>query len=46
MGRWDQNGSWGDWLGAVEWIKLAQDRSRWLALVNAMINLRVQAPRS
>jgi hypothetical protein len=21
---WDQNGSWGDWLGGVEWIQLAQ----------------------
>jgi hypothetical protein len=23
MGGWDQNGSWGDWLEGVEWIKLA-----------------------
>jgi hypothetical protein len=31
MGRWDQNGLW-DWLGGVYWIRLAQDRDRWLAL--------------
>jgi hypothetical protein len=28
-------------LGGVEWIGLAQDRHRWRALVNALINLRV-----
>jgi len=27
--------------GAVEWIDLAQDRDRWQALVNAVMNLRV-----
>jgi hypothetical protein len=31
--------------GAVEWIQLAQDRDRWRALVNAVMNLRVLAPR-
>jgi hypothetical protein len=32
--------------GDVEWIHLAQDRDRWLAVVNAVTNLRVLAPRS
>jgi hypothetical protein len=27
--------------GGVEWIGLAQDRYRWRALVNAIMNLRV-----
>jgi hypothetical protein len=47
--RW-QNGirmdlreiGWGD----VEWIHLAQDRGRWRAVVNAVMNLRGLAPRS
>jgi hypothetical protein len=30
----------------IEWIQLAQDRGRWQALVNTVINLRVLAPRS
>jgi hypothetical protein len=27
--------------GDVEWIGLAQDRNRWRALVNSVLNLRV-----
>jgi hypothetical protein len=29
------------WDGGVDWIKLAQDRDRWRALLNAVMNLRV-----
>jgi hypothetical protein len=32
--------------GGVEWIHLAQGRDRWRAVVNAVMNLRVLAPRS
>jgi len=27
--------------GVVDWMDLAQDRNRWMALVNAVMNLRV-----
>jgi hypothetical protein len=27
--------------GGVDWIRLAQDRDRWRALVNAIMNLQV-----
>jgi hypothetical protein len=30
----------------VDWIRLAQDRDRWWAVVSAVMNLRVLAPRS
>jgi hypothetical protein len=29
------------WAGVMGWIQLAQDRDRWWALVNAVINLRL-----
>jgi hypothetical protein len=33
-------------LGSVDWILLAEDRNRWRAVVSAVMNLRVLAPRS
>jgi hypothetical protein len=33
-------------LGAVDWIRLAQDRDQWQAVVSAVMNLQVLAPRS
>jgi hypothetical protein len=33
-------------LGGMDWIRLAQDRYRWGAVVSAVMNLRVLAPRS
>jgi hypothetical protein len=35
-----RNGRRGTGVG-VEWIELAQDRDKWLALVNTVMNLRV-----
>jgi hypothetical protein len=34
------------WGGGGEWIHLAQVRDQWRAVVNAVLNLRVLAPRS
>jgi hypothetical protein len=31
---------------SVEWIQLAQDRDRWRAVVNTVMNLRILTPRS
>jgi hypothetical protein len=33
-------------LGGVDWIRLAQDRDWWRAVVRAVMNLRVLAPQS
>jgi hypothetical protein len=33
-------------LGGVDWIRLSQDKDRWRAVVSAVMNLRVLAPRS
>jgi hypothetical protein len=33
-------------LGGVDWMRLAQDRDRWQAVVSAVMNIRVLAPRS
>jgi hypothetical protein len=32
--------------GSLQWIQLAQDRDRWRALVNTVMNLRILAPRN
>jgi hypothetical protein len=32
-------------LGGVDWIRLAQNSDRWRAVVSAVMNLRVFAPR-
>jgi hypothetical protein len=33
-------------LVGVDWLRLAQDRDRWRAVMSAVMNLRVLAPRS
>jgi hypothetical protein len=33
-------------LGDVDWIRLAQDRDRWRAVVSVVMNLRLLAPQS
>jgi hypothetical protein len=42
--RWEDNIKMGlqeVGCGGMKWIELAQDRDRWLALVNAVMNLQV-----
>jgi hypothetical protein len=42
--RWKDNikaNIQGSGMGGIDWIELAQDRDRWRALVNAVMNLRV-----
>jgi hypothetical protein len=29
------------WFGSMDWIDLAQEKDRWRALVNAVMNLRI-----
>jgi hypothetical protein len=45
-GRTGSKWTLGRLAGSVEWIHLAQDRDHWRAVVNAVMNLRVQSPRS
>jgi hypothetical protein len=41
--RWEDNIKWifRKWVGGMDWIDLAQDRERWRAVVNAVMNLWV-----
>jgi hypothetical protein len=44
--RWDKMDIREIGMGGVEWIHLAQDRDRWRAVLNAVMNLRVLAPQT
>jgi hypothetical protein len=46
--RWEDGSEWilGRLAWGVDWLRRAQDRDRWRAVVSAMMNLRVLAPRS
>jgi hypothetical protein len=45
-GRMGSESILGRLAGGVDWIRLAQDRDWWRAVVNAVMNLWVRAPRN